>query len=491
MQNHDDSRPFAPIAPAEWDAAAAAHLARRAGFGARPDEVRRLAALTPEAAVASFVDFPERDEALETRIREASGDLLELGSETIGGSAQEVVERVRAWWVFRMAYGSWPLQEKLTLFWHDHFACQQTKVVRDAMVLAQNQLFRRLAAAPFGELVRAVARDGAMLVFLDNRLNEARNPNENWARELLELFTLGIDRYTQKDVYELARIFTGWSTPSNREGEFEFESKRHDEGDKELLGRSFPGRPAAQGVEEGDEALDWILAQDACAPFLAGKLIAWFAEPDPDPTAVEWLAGELRASGYSVRDALRALFRTRWFYAPERRFALYKNPADVVVSAARLAGVQNLHLFDVLPALRSLGMELFEPPSVAGWELGPAWVNSGSSIHRLNFALHLSQLPHTSREVVGRAALDVDALAADAPGSADAPDSSGGHARIVGALAARLLQRPLEPHQEAAIVECLAEGGAAQRDPDPVLARREVVRAALHLVLSTPQFALA
>jgi uncharacterized protein (DUF1800 family) len=217
---------LSPIAPTEWNAQTAAHLARRAGFGATPEEIEQLATLGPEAAVASFVDLPAEDSELELEIRSVGGELGDI-VEREGVSSYEIVDRLRDWWLYRMVATRAPLRERLTLCWHDHFATQESKVKRAPLLLQQNRMLRSLAAGRFGELVHAVARDAAMLVFLDNRLNVRANPNENWARELLELFTLGIDRYSQRDVTELSRVFTGWSTPDVKSVDFIFVPAEH------------------------------------------------------------------------------------------------------------------------------------------------------------------------------------------------------------------------------------------------------------------------
>ena len=446
--------------------------------------------LGPEGAVSRFVDFGEEDEALDREIA-ALGPELDLRSKRPGAYGAATTGRLRRWWVYRMVRGAEPLQEKLALFWHDHFACQESKVIRTHLLLAQNELFRAFAAAPFGELLRAVARDPAMLVFLDNRLSEKGRPNENWARELVELFTLGVDRYTQRDVTELARVFTGWTTPRPDSAEFRFEPGLHDTGDKELLGRTIRGRAGERGIEEGDEAIEIILGREECSRFLAGKLLAWFADDGPAPAVQEELAARLRSSNYSIREALRALFRSAWFHAPERRFGLYKHPVELAVSAARAVELQNVHLFGLEQHLESMGMELFEPPSVAGWDHGEAWVRTGSVAPRLNFALALSELAHARRRIAGRASLDLDALA----GAGD------GTAALVAALAGRLLQRPLEPGQAEALAGFLDTLGPEPADSsgspgapggrEARAWRRERIRAGLHLVLATPQFALA
>lgn len=461
-----------------WDAAKAAHLARRAGFAATPQEIERLVLLGVDRAVQRFVDYPQEDQDFEKRIEERGGELAELSGSPGVGTFQQV-DVLRRWWFYRMAYSPQPLQEKLTLFWHDHFACQQGKIVRAPLILGQNRLFRRFSNGSFRDLLLGVAKDPAMLVFLDNRENVKANPNENWARELLELFTLGVGQYTQKDVSELARVFTGWSTPQKNVPVFVFNSREHDTADKILFGKKLAGMSGESGMDEGRTALDRILARKDCARFLAAKLIAWFVQHEPDQKATEELATVLFKNGYSIQEALRTLLSSAWFYADENRFVLYKNPVDFVVSAVMSLGVQNAELAGLENRARQMGMQLFQPPSVAGWTHGESWINTGAMVHRLNFALALSELSHTKRRVTGTPTLNLDLLAV-------------GDEPLTEILSKRLLQRSLHPKAKTALIAYLED--AKQRLPPGGSAKsnkRRLVRAALHLLLGSPEFAFS
>ncbi len=466
-----------------WTSERAAHLARRAGFGAKPDELASLVDMGRDAAIEYFLDFPQEDEALQADIQDIGGRLsdIEFGAEWVGPeSIYEIADSVRSWWLYRMVQGRHPLREKLTLLWHDHFACQQSKIIRLDQYLFQNKTYRRHAAGSFRDLLREVAEDPGMLMYLDNRLNEKANPNENWGRELLELFTLGVDKgYVQKDVWELSRVFTGWTTPDINSAEFVFDANTHDETDKQVLGSTIRGRSGAEGVEEGQEALDLILARPECAPFIASKLLSWFVAHEPPHEQVQAFGNILRTNDYSIREMLRALFRSDWFYAEENRLTAFRNPVDFVVSAARLLGIQNAHTFAFHEHTRLMGMNLFEPPSVAGWQHGATWVNSASTVHRYNFALELSNLSHSSRSVSGRTAFDLDELGAH--------DT---HESLVDAVAERLLQRPLA--QRDAVVACLDEtAGLLSPELSERSRRRALTRTTIHLMLTTPEFTLA
>ena len=481
----DRLTPFRPTADDPWDLAKAAHLARRAGFGASEAELARLVNLGVEGAVDRLVDFPDTDRQLEQDL-EAAGPELDIRLNT-GSYGAPVTDRLRRWWLFRMVHGRHPLQEKLTLLWHDHFACQESKVIRARLVLQQNALFRQHAAGSFGDLLRAVARNPAMLVFLDNRISEKGKPNENWARELLELFTLGVDRYTQHDIIELARIFTGWTTPELDSNEFRFVPGMHDTGDKQVFGSRIAGRVGSAGIKEGDEAIALILANPHCARFIAGRLRSWFVTHSESPEADEELAELLLQNGYSIRETLRALFRSAWFYESNHHFALYRNPTELVVGVARALELQNAHLAGLEGHTLRMGMELYEPPSVAGWDHGEAWVRAGSVAPRFRFAIDCSELPHAARAITGRATVDLDRTVGYEPEAGELSAQA-----LVRQLAKRVLQRSLSGPQEAAVVEFISDETPPPADAKEARRhRRSRIRAALHLILTAPELAYA
>lgn len=473
--------PLAPLAASSWDAQAAAHLLRRAGFGAGPAEIAELAALAPAEAVGRLVDYPDGEPELEAEL-EALGSEFSLASGAARMEVRDGFEVLRGWWLYRMTRTRHPLREKLTLFWHGHFATAASKVLRPPLLLAQNRTLRALGAGPFRRLLGAIARDPAMLVYLDGRLNRRGAPNENFARELMELFTLGVDRYTQRDVDELSRIFTGWGTPAADSTEFRFTPEDHDPGDKRLFGASLRGRRGPEGLEEGEEALDRIVAREECAPFLAHKLLAWFAAEDAPAPVREALADVLRAHDLAAREGLRVLFASAWFHAPERRFALHRNGVEVAVGAARLLGLQNVQHAGLAARLRRLGMELFEPPSVAGWPTGRAWVQSGALVERFHLALALSQLAHATRTVLGSAAYDLEALA-------PAPDADDRELALHAAQ--RLWQRSPGEERLRVLTEYLGVVGGQRAGQDPRDVRRAKLRGLVHLLVAAPEFGVA
>ena len=472
---------FEPGRDAPWDRARAAHLARRAGFGATPAELDRLVEIGFEAAVDSFVDWPD-DEPQLAREEAAFGSAL-ADLDGMQDGTQDAVARLRLQWLWRMVESAYPLREKLSLLWHDHFATAESKVLRIDLIRGQYETIHRLCAASFRELVGAIARDPAMLVFLDNRVSKKKHPNENFARELVELFTLGVNRYEQRDVAEIARVFTGWTTPDRNRGPFEFDSGDHDSNDKLVLGQSIAGRKGAAGEQEGDELLDLLVARPECAKFIATKLCAWFVAHEPPPELVDAVAAEFVSQGFRVRETVRALLRSQAFYDELFLFRLHKTPVEWAVGAARLLAVRNVHLLGLDSRLGRMGMRLFEPPSVAGWESGRDWAQSSQIAERFELALAFSTIAHSRREVFGAPAADFQAL-----GSQLAGDS----AALVDQLCAHLLQRQIAPAAREVLVTYLDEALPLEgEDSAREHLARERVRAAVHLLLCSPEFQLA
>ena len=464
-----------------WDRDCAAHLARRAGFGATPEEIDRLVALGCEGAVAQVLDYPESDVELDRAQADLGSSLTDLGSTE--GSDLEGVARLRLQWLWRMVGTAHPLREKLALFWHDHFATAESKVIRAALLRQQYDSFEKFGCASFRELVGAIARDPAMLVYLDNRVSKKKHPNENWARELMELFTLGVDHYEQRDVAEIARVFTGWSTPDRNQGPVTFDSGDHDTNDKLVLGQVVSGKTGAPGESEGDAVLDILVARPECAKFICGKLVGWFVAHKPPQGMVDELALEFAKQKSSIRETLRVLFTSRTFYAPEFRFQMHKTPVEWAVSAARLLGVRNVHTLGLERHLALMGMVLFEPPSVAGWECGRAWTQSSQLAQRHELALTYSAVSHSKRAVFGAPAADLQRLYSD-----DADDSG----VLVDRLCGHLLQRELQPAARAVVAAHLdsalpVTSAGLSREHE----RRERVRGVVHMLLCSPEFALA
>jgi len=280
---------------------------------------------------------------------------------------------LRAWWLREMLATESPLTERMTLFWHGHFATSQQKVRSNQLMYRQNVLLRREALGNFGTLLHAIARDPAMLVYLDNAGSRRGAPNENFAREVMELFTLGEGRYGEADVKEAARAFTGWSLERGT-GEFTYRRIWHDYGEKTVLGR--------KGRFDGDDILDVLLERPETARFIAAKLWREFISPQPDAAEVERWAQVFREARYEVKPLLRAIFLSKAFWAEENRSALVKSPVDLAVGTMRASGMNPFDLRPAVFACASLGQNLFAPPNVKGWPGGNAWIDSATLLAR-------------------------------------------------------------------------------------------------------------
>ncbi|MFM8809406.1 MAG: DUF1800 family protein [Chthoniobacterales bacterium] len=386
--------------PAEitWNSEAAAHLLRRAGFGGTPEDAEVLAAAGLEGAVDRLLaddgrglpsppvtdpaEFAHRRQLRLARRRENEGAQNEGAAmdskKTFERAMRETLAAMRAWWLECMRRGGAGAREKLTLFWHGHFATSQAKVQFNHIMLAQNETLRRLGAGPFRELCAAMVRDPAMLVWLDGRQSQGKAPNENFAREILELFTLGEGHYTEEDIREAARCFTGWVVnPENGDGMLV--PRRYDDGRKKLFGKS--------GNFGAADAVEIICAQPRCAEFLATKLWEFYAYPQPEPELVKSLAAHYRKNDLHTGELLRMIFTRPEFYSPRAVAKQIKSPVQWMVQAARETGRQLLPPGVALPLSAELGQNLFMPPSVKGWDGGTAWINSATLIRRSNTAL--------------------------------------------------------------------------------------------------------
>jgi uncharacterized protein (DUF1800 family) len=264
----------------------------------------------------------------------------------------------------------------MTLFWHNHFATSQQKVRSANLMYRQNVMLRRYAAGNFGALLREVSKDPAMLIYLDGAQNRKGAPNENFAREVMELFTLGEGNYSEQDIKEVARAFTGWSIDADA-GEFRFRRPAHDDGSKTVFGR--------EGRFNGDDIVTLLLRQPATSEFVVAKLWREFVSPEPDAAAVKQLAATWRAANYEIKPLLRAMLLSEAFWVPANRGVLVKSPVELVVGSLRQFrfSVEDPAPFAVI--LRQLGQDLFNPPNVKGWPVGDAWLNTTTLLARKGF----------------------------------------------------------------------------------------------------------
>ncbi|HUP65056.1 MAG TPA: DUF1800 domain-containing protein [Thermoanaerobaculia bacterium] len=349
--------------PIVWDRAAAAHLYRRAAFGTTPEDLVRALDEGLEGTVDRLLDFEAVDDsALDQRL--ASFDL-----ETIGGLV--------GWWLTRMIFTRRPLEERLTWFLHDHFATSYGKVQDTGWMLQQNQLLRRFALGNFTELTIEISRDPAMLVWLDNFLNRKEKPNENFGRELLELFTLGHGNFSEEDVSASVRAFTGW-TISRQRRTFLFVDAFHDHGSKTFLGRT--------GDWNGDDIVRFACAEPAHGRLIAGKLFEFLGHANPDHHLVDHLAGAYLEAGTSLRTLVREILTSSAFYSEASIRSSVLSPVEYLVGTIRQLEINADVTRFALGVLRTQGQVPFFPPDVDGWPAGMAWINSGSLLSRMNFA---------------------------------------------------------------------------------------------------------
>ncbi|MFN0052851.1 MAG: DUF1800 family protein [Planctomycetales bacterium] len=360
-------RPYRPETDGGWSRREATHLLWRTQVGASAAEIDAALRDGPEKTLER--QLSPQPESAPFQSAEA---LLRQTARDTGNIAD-----LKAWWLYRLLHSANPLAEKLSLLWHSHFATSNAKVQSALLMGAQNDLIRRHALGNFRDLLQGMARDVAMLIWLDGNANRKRQPNENFAREVMELFSLDVGNYTEQDIQEAARAFSGWQV---RDGAFWFNPLQHDAGTKTVLGRT--------GNLNGDDVVALCLAQEACPRFLAKKLLRGLVLDDPSPNLIAPLAQRIRDHDFQMTPVLRELLSSRLFYSPLARRTLIKSPVELVLGGLRtLAGRANLAA--AIPLLASLGQDFFEPPTVKGWDGGRLWINSTSLLQRANFAAEL------------------------------------------------------------------------------------------------------
>jgi hypothetical protein len=389
------------------------HLIERAGFGATPEEIARVAAMTPELAVNSLVNYetidasalkpfdesgiwdpgmdpfpPSRAEAVRRAREHGEG----LGEKVLAPGTQRRLQpvvdkffysltannietqRLGLWWANRMIASPRPLEEKLTLFWHGHFATGQNKVRDYRMMLQQNRMLRANASGTLRDLLVGILKDPGMLVYLDNGENVKSHPNENFGRELLELFSMGVGNYSERDVREAARAFTGWT---NDVLTYKFDTEQHDFGEKTFLGRTGP--------LNGEDIIDTILAQPVTGEYMAGKLYRYFVRDEISSDVKADLGRSFRASGYQIKPLMRRMLLSKDFYSTPSVATQIKSPVHLVVSTYKKMGLREIPTIpDFGRMTGGLGQTLFEPPNVAGWAGGRTWITPATLLQRGN-----------------------------------------------------------------------------------------------------------
>ena len=401
-----------PIAASDWNYDFAAHLLERAGFGGTPEEIETLARLTPAEAVRRLVyfqniennlppfdhsgihdpgiePFPESRPAV-TKMAKEKGEALGIKVKPGGDRPLQPIvnkffywlrasvletQRVAYWWANRMVQTHHPLEEKMALFWHGHFAVNEAKVRDYRKTLGQLELFQKYGTGNFRDLLVAVAQGPAMLSFLDAGVNVKGAPNENFAREIMELFTMGVGNYSEKDVREGARAFTGWNYVDLQ---FVVHKEQHDDGPKTFLGST--------GNFDGVDVIDIILKQPATSRFIAGKIYRYFVRQDLTPELQEKLGTVLRTNEYRIAPLLETIFLSHDFYSPASVGTQIKSPVQLAISSFKKLGLTEVPgVPDFNVATSTLGQRLFSPPTVAGWSEGRSWMTPGLLLERGNF----------------------------------------------------------------------------------------------------------
>ena len=463
---HLSLRPYKPNSDDPFDAVKAAHLLNRAGFGGTPEEIDKVLKLGPVEAVDWLMDFPEAGaeeqsqddlpdlssiEGYPKNFREIQQKMRGMTPEErmkyrqmLNRANREAVVQTAYWWLKRMAYGPHPLQEKLTLFWHGHFTTSAKDERAALLMWNQNELLRRQAAGNFREFVRQISRDPAMLDYLNNQQNRKKKPNENYARELMELFTLGIGNYSERDIKEAARAFTGWG----HDGEdFAFRKNDHDEDDKSFFGR--------RGNFDGDDIIDIILQHPVCAKYIAGKLFRSFAYDEVEQPVIDNLALVLRESKWDMRPLLRTILTSQAFYSEASIGTQVKSPIQLVVGTIRMLNLDMPNPRVLQGSLTQMGQVPLEPPNVKGWPGGRMWINTSTLFVRYNTAV---------------------LLANSASGTSKGFNRDG----VVDYWLSHLIQRPVSEDKKKVLADALGGDSPAEQN----------VKKMVQLIVSMPEYQL-
>jgi uncharacterized protein (DUF1800 family) len=401
------------------------HILRRMGFGASPQDLQFWSGMDPSAAMSRLLNYESEPTDIDARI----GDPAYVNINTQTGrpfSPNTLINDARQRWLFRMIHSPRPLEEKMALFWHNHFATAYSKIAgaigqeratramdNDPASLAgsplgQIQLFRQHATGSFRDLLLAVSKDAAMIYWLDMQLNTRARPQENFGREIMELFSMGIGNYTEADVYAAARVFTGvnWQLVGNRADTnnsfytYLYRPNDHDVNAKEFTfaiypdgGRVIPARPAAQGEQDMADFVAALARHPATARRLATRLYKFFITEttEPDQTTINAMASTYLSNNTSIKAMLRQLFVSSAFRNPNNFFQRYSWPVEFVVRAIKETGWQGYSVGNAINPLSNMGQQLFEPPDVNGWEAGPGWFSTSSMLQRMNFSAALAQ----------------------------------------------------------------------------------------------------
>jgi uncharacterized protein (DUF1800 family) len=485
-----------PLQPRQWDLRKAAHLLNRAGFGGTPDEIKAFYELGFDHAVSLALDgpedsaqFPKPAWAQPHDFAQMRDTLMLMSDEDRKALQQDIQKQYRqndldliTWWLGRMRYSPNPFREKMTLFWHGHFATSVQKVRDSYLMWQQNETLRQHAFGNFGLMVKAISRDPAMLIWLDTRESKKDHPNENFAREVMELFTLGIGNYTEDDIQQAAKAFTGYRIDP-RDESFRYAPFQHDDTQKHFLGKTGPFN--------GDDIINIILDQPACARFICKKLWEFYAYQDPSPALVNQLAWNFRQTNYEIRPLMSAIYRSAEFYSPDSVRTQIKSPVQWVVQTSKLLETGMPRPQITVNSLRQLGQIPFAPPNVKGWDGGKSWITTSTLLYRYNMAnfavgngpLRIERLRKIANpQAPAGNAFDVQNF--DGPNLAKVVPQQvrADPHRLVAYLCFRLYQDPLTPRDTQAFVQYVTDHAL---NPDD-----DTLRELLHLMMSTPQYQL-
>jgi uncharacterized protein (DUF1800 family) len=492
-----------PLPAAKWNETTARHLLNRAAFGGTPSGIEAVRKKGLEIAVRELIDVsgdaanvpppkwahPRNIRAMRMEVRDARqrGENFQQKARQLRMMEGEEIIDLRHWWLDRMMNGPAPLLEKMTLFWHGHFATSIQKV-RDAYFMwLQNDTLRRNALGNFAILVKKISRDPAMMIYLDLQQSFKAHPNENWARELMELFTVGIGNYTEQDIRESARAFTGYRLDMTTQ-QFRFAPFQQDLGAKTFMSKSGP--------LSGDDIIDILVRKPACAQFIGRKLWRYFVEDDPTADTVDLIAERIGAHNYEMKPVLREILSSAEFYSDRVMSGQIKSPVQYIVQTSKLLEAPLPSPIVAQNAMRQMGQILFAPPNVKGWDGGKTWISTSTLLFRYNFANYLingDAIPPGALAASGRRAgpgfmrpgqlaeqirrdpIDIGKLV-----RAELRDKP---RELVELLGSRLFQNRPSQKETDAFVEYLES-----RKPDT---SDRTMRGLVHLMMSTPQFQLA
>ncbi len=489
-----------PLPASCWNEKTAAHLLDRAGFGGPPADIEKLHGKGLNAAVREFVDLDPSAADVAPPDWAHPKDLraMRMAARTADNLAEKKEKRrdlrmmegedildLRRWWLERMVKTPAPLLEKMTLFWHGHFATSIDKVKDAYWMWMQNDLFRRNALGSFPALVKKVSRDPAMMIYLDLEKSRQEHPNENWAREMMELFTIGIGNYNEQDIREAAKAFTAYRVDLTTQ-QFRYAAFQQDRTNKTFMGQGGP--------LVGDEIVDIVVHKPSCSRFIGKKLWRFFAEDEPSDPIVEAVAASLRKNNLELRPVLRDIFSSSEFYDDRVMRSQIKSPVQFLVQTTK-------QLETTLPdpivsqnALRQMGQTLFAPPNVKGWDGGKSWITTSTLLFRYNFANYLvngdTMFPGNTPPRPQGKGVGFGRVAAGEPARRDPVDVAklvpndlrSKPQELVTFLSQRLFQNMPPAPELAAFTKYVESHGGDNGDQN--------VRGLMHLMMSTPQFQL-